>query len=105
MVLTKKRSVKKIDFTDGKLFGKILRFSLPLMATGILQTMYNMADKIVVGKFSGDPLALAAVGSASPLANIITNLLLNITAGVAVVIAKSYGAADKKNISTHRTPR
>ena len=99
MVSVKKGSSKKIDFTSGPMFGKILAFAVPLMATSLLQSMYSMADKIIVGKFSGDPLALAAVGSSTPLANFIINMLIGITAGVAVVVARSYGAKDNETVS------
>ena len=45
---------KKIDMINGPLVGGIIRFSLPIMATGILQHLYNAADIMVVGKFAGD---------------------------------------------------
>lgn len=99
MVSVKKQPKTKIDFTTGQMFGKIFAFTLPLMATSILQSMYSMADKIVVGKFSGDQLALAAVGSSTALANFIVNLLIGITAGVAVIVARSYGAKDNETVS------
>ena len=51
----------EIDMTTGPIFSKILMFVLPLMASGILQLLFNAADVIVVGKFAGS-LALAAVG-------------------------------------------
>ena len=40
-------------------FKKILFFAIPLMLTGVLQTLYNAADLVVVGRFEGE-LALAA---------------------------------------------
>ena len=64
-----------INMTEGPLFGKILLFSLPLMASSILQLVYNAADVIVVGRFAGEN-ALAAVGSTSALINLILNLFI-----------------------------
>ncbi len=52
----------KLNLTEGSLFVPMLTFVLPIMITGILQILYNMADNIVVGRFSGDPTALAAEG-------------------------------------------
>ena len=52
----------KRDLTSGPLFFKITLFALPIMLTGFLQIAYNMADNIIVGRFSHDPNALAAVG-------------------------------------------
>ena len=57
---------RRIDFLQGAPFGQILRFSLPLAATGVLQLLFNAADTIVVGKFSGSN-SLAAVGASATL--------------------------------------
>lgn len=69
------------------------------MATGILQILYNMADNIVVGKFSGDDNALAAVGCTASLTTLIVNLLLGVAAGTGVVAAQAYGAKDSVRVS------
>ena len=49
---TKVASNKLGDLTQGPLFVKIIRYSLPIIATGLLQTFYNASDMIVVGNFS-----------------------------------------------------
>ena len=85
--------------TEGPLFSRIFFFAVPIMLTGILQLVYNMADHIVVGQFSGDPTALAAVGSTASLTNLIMNLVMGIAGGVSVVIAQFYGAQDDRRVS------
>lgn len=82
----------KQNFTEGPIFFRITLFALPLMLTGILQICYNMADNIIVGQFSNDPVALAAVGCTASFNNLIINLLLGIAAGTGVVVAQLYGA-------------
>ena len=77
----------------------MIQFVIPIILTGMLQIFYNMADNIVVGQFSGDELALAAVGSTSSLSNLIVNLLMGIAGGAGVVIAQSYGARDFNKLS------
>ena len=57
---------KKNSLTDGPLVPRIIQFILPLMLTGILQLLYNMADSIIVGRWEG-PNALAAVSSVGAL--------------------------------------
>ena len=59
----------EMDMCTGPLVPKIIRYSLPLMLTGILQLLYNAADIIVVGRFVGDT-ALAAVSSTGSLINL-----------------------------------
>ncbi len=68
------------------------------MASGLLQVMYNMADNIIVGSFSGDNLALAAVGSTGTLTTLIVNFLMGFATGSGVVIAHSYGARDEQRL-------
>ena len=87
------------DFTEGPIFWRITAFALPIMLTGLLQVAYGMADNMVVGKFSGDPNALAAVGCTGPLTNLVINLLLGLAGGTGVAVAQIYGAKDDKTLS------
>ncbi len=89
----------KVDFTEGPMFWRIFLFALPIMLTGMLQIFYNMADHIVVGNFSGDDLALAAVGSTASFTNLIISLLMGIAAGASVTIAQFYGAKNDGAVS------
>ena len=84
----------KYSLTEGPIFSRLFFFALPIMASGLLQVMYNMADNIVVGSFSGDNLALAAVGSTGTLTTLIVNFLMGFATGSSVIIARSYGAKD-----------
>lgn len=88
----------EIDMTSGPIFKKILLFILPLMASGILQLLFNAADVIVVGKFAGS-LALAAVGSSGPLINLLVNVFIGISTGANVLVARLYGSRDYKELS------
>ena len=42
-----------IDMCSGSLADKILLFALPLMASSLLQLLFNAADIVVVGRFAG----------------------------------------------------
>ena len=79
----------EMDMCSGPLLSKILVFSIPLMLSGILQLLFNAADIIVVGRFTGSE-ALAAVGSTSALINLIINLFIGISVGANVVVARFY---------------
>lgn len=95
MITTKKSY--EIDMCNGTLFFKMLQYALPLMLTGILQLLFNAADMIIVGRFTGAN-ALAAVGSTSALINLITNLFIGGSIGANIMVAKYSGANDKKGI-------
>lgn len=89
----------KITITEGPIFSSMLLYVLPIMATGILQVFYSMADNIVVGQFSGDPNALAAVGSTAALTNLVINLMFGLSSGSGIVVAHAYGANDDDGLS------
>ncbi len=87
----------EIDMCNGPLLGKILKFSIPLMLSGILQLLFNAADIVVVGQFTGSE-ALAAVGSTGALNNLIVNIFLGLSIGSSVLTARYYGAQDFDNV-------
>ena len=93
------KAKKERDLTQGPLFLPIFTYVVPIILTGLLQVIYNMADTIVVGQFSGDELALSAVGSTSALFNLIINLLMGVAGGAAVVVAQSFGAKEYDKLS------
>lgn len=91
-----KRSYE-IDMCNGPLLGKILQFSIPLICSGILQLLFNAADIVVVGQFTGSD-ALAAVGSTSALNNLIINVFLGFSIGCSIMTARYYGAQKWKDV-------
>ncbi|MBR2929626.1 MAG: MATE family efflux transporter [Clostridia bacterium] len=90
---------EKKSFTEGSLFFKMIFFALPILATSVLQILYNSADNIVVGQFSGDPEALAAVGCTGALTNLFINLLIGVSSGAGVIVAQHYGAGRHRDVS------
>ena len=93
-----KRRQYQIDMCSGALWNKILLFALPLMASSMLQLLFNAADVVVVGRYAG-PEALAAVGSNSSLINLMINLFVGLSVGTNVVVARDLGAGRKDNVS------
>ena len=86
------------DFTQGSVLKKFILFVLPIMASGILQMMYTMADTAIVGRFAGKT-ALAAVGTSGSFVGLILNLLLGLSVGANAVCARAYGAKDGEGVS------
>ena len=86
---------RTVDMTQGNILGQIIRFTIPIMFSGILQILYNAVDVIIVGKFSGDA-ALAAVGSTSPAINVMCNIFFGLTAAITVYLSQKFGAHDEK---------
>ena len=87
------------DMTVGTPWKSILAFTVPMLIGNIAQQLYNTVDSIVVGKFVGDN-ALAAVGSASPIFNLLLVLFIGISVGTGVMVSQYFGAKDRKQQSS-----
>lgn len=88
----------QIDMTEGPIFSKLLKFSIPLIASSVLQLFFNAADVVVVGRFAGDN-SLAAVGSTGSLVNLLINLFMGLSVGTNVVVANYFGAKKKNELT------
>jgi len=88
----------EMDMTSGPILIKMLRFSLPLMASSVLQLLYNAADMVVVGQFAGSS-ALAAVGATGAITSLLVTLFMGFSVGSSVAVAQYYGADRHKDVS------
>ena len=88
---------EKIDFTEGKVFLKIVWFILPIVATNLLQMLYNAADMMVVS-LSNEPNAVGAIGTTGSFIHLIVNTFIGFSVGANVVVAREIGAKDKERV-------
>ena len=86
------------DMTLGSPWKRIMEFSIPMLIGNVAQQLYNTADSIIVGHYVGDN-ALAAVGSAMPILNLLLALFVGISTGAGIVVSQSYGAKDRKGLT------
>ena len=86
------------DMTGGAPWQRILEFSIPMLLGNIAQQLYNTADSVIVGIYVGDN-ALAAVGSASPILNLLLALFVGISTGAGIVVSQAFGARDREGLS------
>ena len=86
------------DMTVGAPWQRIAEFAVPMLLGNIAQQLYNTVDSIVVGKYVGDN-ALAAVGSSSPILNLLLALFVGISTGAGIIISQRFGAGDRKGLS------
>ena len=97
-VLARQKAIRA-DLTEGPLLGKIWKFTLPIIATGLLQTLYNASDMIVVGNYAPNgAFAMGAVGACGSLINLIVNLFMGLSTGVGICVARSVGAGRDKDV-------
>ena len=84
----------KQDFTQGSIFGKIMKFMLPILGALVLQAMYGAVDMLIVGRF-GSNAGISAVSTGSQIMNMVTFVLSQLSAGVMILIGRYLG--EKRN--------
>ena len=92
-------TVERKTETRRELAWTLIKFSLPLMLSGILQQLYNWADAFIVGNVVGE-LALAAVGSTTSMVNFYVLAVTGFTLGLSILFAQKFGGGE-----TGDTPR
>ncbi len=93
-----KKLLAPTDMTVGSPWKNIVLFTLPMLIGNIAQQLYNTVDSIVVGKYIGDN-ALAAVGSAGPIINMLLVLFIGISAGTSIMVSQYFGAKKRESLS------
>lgn len=88
----------QVDMTEGQPWKKIAAFTVPMLIGNVAQQLYNTVDSIVVGRYVGDN-ALAAVGSASPIFNLLLVLFVGIAMGAGIMVSQYFGSHDRENLS------
>lgn len=83
--------------TNGNIFRHLIAYSIPLILGNLFQLTYNVADSVIVGRFIGKE-ALASVGTASPVMNIIILGITGITIGASVIMSEFFGAKEEENL-------
>lgn len=93
-----KRLFQAMDMTAGAPWKQIVIFTLPMLLGNIAQQLYNTVDSIVVGRYVGDN-ALAAVGSAGPILNLLLVFFIGISTGAGIMVSQYFGARDRENLA------
>ncbi len=94
----KMKAFDAVDMTTGTPWQQILKFTVPMLLGNVVQQLYSTVDSIVVGRYVGDN-ALAAVGSAAPILNLLLVLFIGISMGATIMVAQYLGAKDRNALS------
>lgn len=81
--------------------GKVLfQMALPVALSMLVQAVYNVVDSVVVSCISEtDNDALAAVGFAFPVQNIMIGIATGVSVGVNALLSRALGAGDREQVS------
>ena len=89
---------RDVDMTSGNVYGLLIRFAVPLLLGNLFQQLYNTVDTWVVGNYVGKE-AFSAVGTVSPIINMLIGTFLGLSIGAGVVISQYYGAKQEQKVS------
>ena len=78
------------DMTKGRIIPQLTEFTIPLVLGNLFQLTYNAADSVIVGRFVGDD-ALAAVGTAGPIMNMVILFISGMCMGAGILMSMYYG--------------
>ena len=93
-----KKLFAPVDMTHGDPVKQIVKFMIPMLIGNVFQQLYNTVDSIVVGKYIVDN-ALAAVGSAGPIVNLLLVLFMGISVGAGIMVSQYFGAKQRESLS------
>ena len=93
-----KKLFEPVDMTVGDPVRQIVKFMIPMLIGNVFQQLYNTVDSIVVGKYVGDN-ALASVGSAGPIVNLLLVLFIGISVGAGIMVSQYFGARQRLALS------
>jgi len=81
---------KQNTFTEGKIFGPLMQFALPVLAALLLQSLYGAVDLLVVGKFATSA-DVSAVATGAQIMGTITNVLAGLAMGTTILLGQEIG--------------
>ncbi len=87
------------DLTEGSVAKQLIIFAAPFILSNLIQSLYSVADMIIVGNFAG-PVSMSGVFNGSQLIMLITNAVIGLTVGATVLIGQYLGSGKKQGITT-----
>ena len=91
---------RSVNMLNGPLWSSLISYTIPIILTSILQLLFNAADLVIVGRFSGS-INVAAVSATGSITNLIVNLFIGLSIGAGVTVAHSLGGNHAQEV--HRT--
>lgn len=92
----RKKSIER-NLTEGSVVKLLIQFALPFMLSNLIQSLYNVADMLIVGYYSGTA-AISGVNIGGQVTLILTNIIIGLTVGGTVIIGQYLGSGDRKSV-------
>ena len=88
------------NLSEGNVVKQLMKFALPFIISNLIQSLYSVADMVIVGRFSGEmsAISMSGVNLGSQVTMLVTNLVIGLAAGATVLIAQYLGADDRRSL-------
>ena len=86
----------QVDMLHGSIVKGLLSLAIPIMIMNVVQSLFNIIDMSILGKFADDS-AVGAVGVSGNLISLCTGLVIGIAAGANIIVAKRIGSGNKES--------
>ena len=91
---------RSANMLTGPLWSSLITYTIPIILTSVLQLLFNAADLVIVGRYSGS-INVAAVSATGSITNLIVNLFIGLSIGAGVTVAHAIGGNNHQAV--HRT--
>lgn len=88
-----KQKKKNLDMTQGDSLRLLILFTLPALASNLLNQVYTITDSLIVGRYLGQT-ALAAVGVCMPVILLVSAMVIGLNIGVGIIMSQCFGRQD-----------
>ncbi len=88
---------KNIDLTQGPIVKNLIRFSIPLLLSSILQQLYSTVDLLIVGRYSGQR-DMAAIGATGALSYLIVAFFFGLSLGTSILVSQFYSGKREQKL-------
>lgn len=84
---------KNLDMTQGSPLRLLTLFTLPMLASNLLNQVYTITDSLIVGRYLGST-SLTAVGVCMPVILLVSAMVIGLNIGVGIMMSQSFGRHD-----------
>jgi putative MATE family efflux protein len=91
------KSTKDVDMLSGSIVKGLLAIAIPIMIMNVMQSLFNIIDMRILKMYDTE-LTVGAVGACGYIISLMTGLVVGLSSGANVVIARFIGQGDKDKV-------
>ena len=85
------------DLTQGVIWKQLVKYSLPLIATSVMQSLYSLFDILIAGRFLGSA-GISGINNSSQVLGIVNTVVIGLSMGGTILIGRLFGQGEKSKM-------